>query len=195
MSERAGRIGRAFLAVVPDERALDAVARAMSSLALPGGWRATPREQWHVTLQFLGGVDDVDGVARAVSSVASRHHAFGVALGGGGAFPSARRAGAAWIGARAGEGALRALAGDVSDALAPLGYARDEERFHAHLTVARTRGRDRRDARPLVDGLSGAADGPPWTVRDVVLFESRTRPSGAEYSAVERFGLAGAEGA
>ena len=103
MSER---IGRAFLAVVPGERALDALARVVTSLALPDGWRATTREQWHVTLQFLGGVDDVDGVARAVSSVASRHRAFDVALGGGGAFPTARRAGAAWIGARSGERAL-----------------------------------------------------------------------------------------
>ncbi len=188
-------IGRAFLAVVPDARALDAIARAVDALTLPDGWRIVSRAQWHVTVQFLGAVADGPAVAGAVASVVTRHDAFDVALGGGGAFPSARRAGVLWIGARRGEDALGALAGDLSGALAPLGFARDEDRFHAHLTVARTRGRDRRDARPLVDALEAVADSPPWSVREVVLFESRTRASGAEYSVVERFPLRVGEGA
>jgi 2'-5' RNA ligase len=189
------RIGRAFLAVVPDARALDAIARSVSSLTLPGGWRVTSRAQWHVTLQFLGVVADVDVVVDAVASVVSRHDVFVVALGGGGAFPSARRAGVVWIGARRGDDGLSALARDVSTALAPRGFTSDEDRFHPHLTVARTRGRDRRDARALVEALASEPDGPSWCVREVVLFESRTRPSGAEYAVVERFPLHRGEGA
>jgi 2'-5' RNA ligase len=95
-----------------------------------------------------------------------------------------------WLGLTAGADALGELAGGLSVALRPLGYEREEDRFRPHLTVARTRGRDRRDARALVDAFDGAPLGERFSVGEVVLFESRTRPSGAEYAARARLPLA-----
>jgi 2'-5' RNA ligase len=187
-------IGRAFVAVVPPGSVLDAVGRAVAAAGdPPGGWRWTTPEQWHVTLQFLGRVEDAAVAVRALGPAVAAQQAFEARLGGAGAFPSARRAGVAWAGVTEGAEPFGALARSVSDALAPLGYARDEGRFHPHLTLARTRGRDRRDARPLVDALSGAALGERFEVAEVVLFESRTRPSGAEYVARARFPLGRAD--
>jgi 2'-5' RNA ligase len=184
-------MGRAFVAVVPPESVLDAVAEVVGNVgAAPPGWRWTGREQWHLTLQFLGRVDDADRAVSALRGAVEAHAIFAAQLGGAGAFPSVRRAGAAWVGLTTGADALGELAGGVSAALRPLGYEREEDRFRPHLTVARTRGRDRRDARALVDAFDGSPLGERFSVDEVVLFESRTLPSGAEYTARARVPLA-----
>jgi 2'-5' RNA ligase len=183
-------IGRAFVAVVPPAPVLDAIAEAVAAAGdPPPGWRWTAREQWHITLQFLGRVDDVEAVVAAMRDAAGAHVGFDARLGGAGAFPSARRAGVVWAGVSEGADALGDLASSVTGALGALGFEREEGRFHPHLTVARARGRDRRDARALVEALSGASAGERFRVGEIVLFESRTRPTGAEYVARARVPL------
>jgi 2'-5' RNA ligase len=184
-------IARAFVAIAPPERVLDAVGEAVSRVAVPDGWRWTPREQWHLTLLFLGAVADADAVVRALRGVCRGRSTFPLALGGAGAFPRARRAGVVWVGVDQGAEPLVSLADAVGEALAPIGHERDEARFHPHLTVARTRGRDQRDARALVAAMGDGRVGDPWTVDEVLLYESHTRPSGAEHAVVERFPLSG----
>jgi len=69
---------RAFLAIVPPRAVLDAVGKVAwraahrpAELALPRllSPRWTTREQWHLTLQFLGSHVDLDAAADALSSV------------------------------------------------------------------------------------------------------------------------------
>ena len=55
---------RAFVAVSPPDAVLDAVAARAAGVTIPG--RPTTRDQWHVTLQFLGNRADVDAVAAAL---------------------------------------------------------------------------------------------------------------------------------
>jgi 2'-5' RNA ligase len=182
-------IARAFVAIAPPERVLDAVGGAASRVVLPDGWRWTPREQWHLTLLFLGPVADADAVVRALRGACDGRSAFSLALGGAGAFPRARRAGVVWVGIEEGSEPLASLADAVGGAVAPIGHERDEARFHPHLTVARTRGREQRDAREVVAALGDGRVGDAWTVDEVLLFESHTRPSGAEHAVRERFPL------
>src|SRR5690606_4279651 len=61
-----GTLMRLFVGVVPPEGVLDAIER----LARPDrpGVRWTRRQQWHVTLRFLGEVDDPDPVAAALDA-------------------------------------------------------------------------------------------------------------------------------
>jgi 2'-5' RNA ligase len=184
-------IARAFVAIAPPEPVLDAVAAAVSRVVLPDGWRGTPREQWHLTLLFLGAVADADAVVRGLRGACADRGAFSLGLRGAGAFPRARRAGVVWVGVDEGAAPLVSLAEAVGGALAPLGHERDEARFHPHLTVARTRGRDQRDARELVAALGDDRLGERWIVNEVVLYESHTRSSGAEHAVVERFPLSG----
>ncbi len=186
------QIARAFVAVVPPAPVLDAVGRVVASAgAVPSGWRWVPREQWHLTLQFLGRVADADAVVAALAAATSSQPAFDARLGGAGAFPSARRAGVAWTGVVEGAEELSSLEGSVGSALEVLGYEREQAAFHPHVTLARARGRERRDARELVDALDAPRVGEPFRVDEVVLFESRTRPSGAEHVARARFPLPG----
>jgi 2'-5' RNA ligase len=190
------RIARAFVAVVPPAPVLDAVADAVALVGpAPAGWRWTPRQQWHLTLRFLGAVDDAEAVEAALRTALGARPGFDVHLGGAGAFPSSRRAGVLWTGVAGGEAALADLAAVAGAALEPLGYERETSQFHPHLTVARVRGRERRDARPLVAALSGVDLGERFAVGEVVLFESRTRPAGARYAARARFPLAGPDNA
>src|SRR5262245_16893474 len=168
---------RAFVAVEPPGEVLDVVASACSSLELPGGARRTTRDQWHVTLQFLGNHADVDAVVDALQQLAvSRGSA---RLGGSGAFPNERRGRVLWLGLRDGRELLQQLAAAVGVLLAPLGHEPEARAFHPHLTLARCKAPA--DLRPIVAALGSDPVGPAWTASEVVVFESRLRRDGAQY--------------
>jgi 2'-5' RNA ligase len=170
---------RAFLAVVPPDDVLDALERAIAPLADAGDARWSSRAQLHLTLQFLGRVDDEDELVEALHPVVGRAAPFAVRLAGGGAFGSVRRASVLWAGVGEGGDALVDLAGLVAGTTAAVGVPPEERPFHPHVTVARL-------ARPRdVSALSTALDasdlGASWPVRDVVMFRSETRRDGARY--------------
>jgi RNA 2',3'-cyclic 3'-phosphodiesterase len=182
-------IGRGFLAVVPPARVLDAIEAGVAPLRpTQRGIRWAPREQWHLTVQFLGRVADVDQLVAGLRAALEPVPAFALRLGGAGAFPSPQRASVAWIGVRDGRESLMAVADAVHAGTELLGFARDERVFRPHVTVGRL-------AKPapalsIVDGLADLAVGPAWSVEELVLFESRTRPSGAEHHERARITLA-----
>ncbi|MFI5046410.1 MAG: RNA 2',3'-cyclic phosphodiesterase [Acidimicrobiia bacterium] len=180
----AGSLRRGFLSVVPPPDVLAALDEAL----VPVRTVAPPRlswsrpSQWHLTAQFLGPVADVDALVRAVGRTVAGESVFAVGLGGVGAFPSPDRASVVWVGLDEGVDALASLAGAVERATAPLGYQSEGRPYAAHLTVARAR-------RPCPVGsvLASIGDGPfgrTWDVREIVLFESDTRPTGAVYREV-----------
>jgi len=169
-------VTRAFVAVVPPGPVLDALERATAGIDA-SVIRRTTRAQWHLTLQFLGDVTDLDAVARALATLAVP--AGSVRLGGAGAFPNVRRGQVLWVGSADGEEFLTTLAGEVAARLAPLGFDPEDRRFHPHLTLGRTR--TATDVRAIVERLEARDFGPAWTVRDIVLYESRLLRSGAEY--------------
>ena len=175
---------RGFLAVVPPGdvlAALDAALAPVRAVAPPRLSWSRP-SQWHLTLQFLGPVGDVDALVQAVVAGMHEERVFAAGLGGAGAFPSAEHASVVWVGIDEGTEALASLAGAVEAATAPLGYEPESRPFAAHLTVARGR-------RPCRVGsvLASIGEGPfgrAWDVREVVVFESDTRPSGGVYREV-----------
>jgi 2'-5' RNA ligase len=180
------QLGRGFLAVVPPDEALDAVDAAVSRIELPSTARRMARSQWHLTLQFLGNRVDFDAVAGEVDALAVRGGT--VALGGAGAFPSDRRGRILWLGVREGDALLSQLVAAVGALLEPIGYPPEDRPYHAHLTLARLKAPV--DLRPAVAELGPGPVGRPWTAGEVVLFQSTTRRTGAEYVARARFPLA-----
>jgi 2'-5' RNA ligase len=155
-------VTRAFVAVRPPDAVLDAVGRV--TLDLPGA-RRTPRDQWHITLQFLGDDVDVDAVASALATLSATPAE--VQLGAAGPLGNPRRSMVFAVFVRSGGEWLGRVAGEIAERLRPLGFAPDERPFVPHLTIARFK---RPTALPRDDG---SALGDPWTVREVVLFESR----------------------
>lgn len=184
--------GRAFVAVVPSNEVLDAVDAATTPLrgSVPDA-RWTMRDQWHVTLQFLGNHVDLDAVGAALKPLSEMGG--DARLGGGGAFPAQGRGRVLWLGLAEGAELIGRLATAVGSLLAPVGYEPDSRPFHAHLTLARLKAPG--DLREVVAALDGMAIGPTWAVNEVVLFQSHTRRTGAEYEQVARIPLAPRDGA
>lgn len=160
----------------------DAVAGELEAAVGPlradrGDLRWTGREAWHLTLAFLGEVDDaVTGkLVPRLTRAAARYPPLALRLSGAGAFPAAQRARVLWTGVQGDMRGLGALAASVAAGARRAGAppANESRGFRPHLTLARCRAPA--DVRPLVEALSGYA-GTPWTATGIYLIHSR--PSG-----------------
>ena len=176
-------MARLFVAVWPSGETL----QALASLPRPQapGVRWTTREQWHVTLRFLGRVSDVQQVADALASV--RGDATEAVLG-----PSVEHFG--WRVLQVPVRGLEALAGQVAGATAhleehrPGDGDRTERGFSGHVTLARIRPSHR--APPEVKAVVGAGVSGSWRAEEFCLVESHTLPTGARYEVLERYPVA-----
>jgi 2'-5' RNA ligase len=166
---------RLFVAIAPPPAVLD----ELDALTAPyragrPDLRWTSREAWHVTLAFLGQVDD-SAVARLrprLERAAWRHQAFRLTFSGGGAFPAATRANVLWGGLAGDRGALARLAQSVAAGASRAGAPPPDgrRRFQPHLTLARSR--VAADVTLIVAALAGY-QGPPWTADRMHLIRSR----------------------
>lgn len=166
------------MAVLPPERVLDAVA-GLARPATPG-LRWTAREQWHVTLRFLGAVDDAGPVVEALQGVAAGETAAPVEASLG---PAVGRFGNRVL--HVPVSGLDALAARVVEASAGCGRPPEGRGFAGHLTLARVA----HDARVDLGPLAGGRVSERWTVAAVCLVESHLGPAGPRYEVLERFAV------
>ena len=149
---------------------------------------------FHVTLQFLGDVDDRDlaGVCRAVAAVAAGEPPFRLSVSGLGAFPTPRRPKILWAGLGAGEDEVRRLFASLEPPLTELGVYRKEDRpYSPHLTLGRAKTEEA--GQLLVPELTKyrAWEGGETEVTEVVVFSSELRQTGPEYAVIGRGRLKG----
>lgn len=182
---------RLFVGVGLDEAVRAELARSLplqtpAVEAVPGLRWLAPRN-WHLTLQFLGRVQDdaLPAVQAACAEAARACSPFAIELGGAGAFKSARRATVLWIGVRAGHERLSALAEALCARTEPLGFAREQREFRSHLTVARLKAPQ--DVQALLGSLRVPALAMP--VAAFTLYRSHVSSRGAEYESLARFAL------
>ena len=161
---------RLFLAVFPPA---DVIER-LGEMERPEveGVRWTKREQWHITLRFLGEAEqrDVEGSLRGFrGSVAS------VRLG-----PVSKRLGARVLVLPA--AGLGELAAEVRNLTADIGQPPDRRDFTGHLTLARARKR-----------VPGAVVGLPFEAEfratELWLVASELHPGGARYTRLSHWPL------
>lgn len=166
---------RLFVAVWPSEQVLDAIA----ALSRPdiAGLRWTTRDQWHVTMRFLGSVDDVDAAVAAVHSIEAA--ACDVTVG-----PHVGRFGKRIL--HVPTHGLDDVAAATVAATALVGEPPEDRAFKGHLTLARSRRGDT-DLR----ALEGPAISGGWRADEVTLVRSHLGGSGARYEVIERVPLAG----
>jgi 2'-5' RNA ligase len=150
------------------------------------GAKWTRPEGRHLTLSFLGNVDDdrVMEISHALGRAASPHPPFEASFEEVGGFPDMHRPRVLWIGIGEGAEAMSALASSVRDELAPLGFEKEDRPFTAHLTLARFSKPRVIDEFPEVTVQLNR-----FRVDGVVLFRSQLHPKGARYTALERFPL------
>jgi 2'-5' RNA ligase len=181
---------RLFVGLVPSPAALDDLEAVCAPLRCGrADLRWTSRERWHITLAFLGEVNEetLPGLLPRMERAALRHRAFSLSLAGGGAFSSATRANVLWCGLSGDGKALGDLAMSVSAGARRAGAAPDEKkRFRPHVTLARCRAPV--DARAIVAALSGY-QGPPWAVKEIYLVRSTLGGSEPRYETQETWKL------
>ncbi len=181
---------RTFIAVELPPQAREALAQTQVR------WRAFApvTVRWadpqgvHLTLKFLGNIthEQTVNVTAAMERVARGVTPFQLALGAAGAFPNLQRPRVLWMGMIGELETLQALQQRLEEALATLGFPREERPFSPHLTLGRLR-----DPRKAVPGLSGALPSATWVVDQLILFRSTLLPSGAVYTPLSAVKLTG----
>jgi 2'-5' RNA ligase len=177
---------RLFIAIELDGHARRAIAGEQARLkaALDGdrsGLRWIRPEQMHLTLAFLGEIDDsrshvlIEMMRRPIMG-----EPFPVVFGGLGAFPPRGAPRVLWLGLTSGARQVMNVQQQVSDRVAGLGIPLEPRSFHPHLTLARwrtSRESDRRLPAPVGRDQVTRLD-----VEEVALIHSRLSQAGAAYT-------------
>jgi 2'-5' RNA ligase len=176
-------LARLFVAVDLDETTRHLMAATLGSLPLPGKPVAPPN--WHITLRFVGLVDEVtqDRLIAALDQ-ADKVEPFEVEFGGLGAFPRPARATVLWRVIQGDGGRLSTLAQSVESACGLSGLDPEDRPFRPHLTLARIR--PERNVSELLDVTLAPLR---MRVSELCLFQSHLGRGGARYEVLERFAL------
>jgi RNA 2',3'-cyclic 3'-phosphodiesterase len=180
--------------------------RRTDSTTSKHGPRWVRPENLHVTLKFIGHVDaaKLDLICTALSQ-ARFDPPVDIEFRGLGFFPSEKRPRVLWVGIK-GSLNLAALANEIDQRLEPLGVARETREFTPHLTLVRfdppgtsekLRAAIQKAAseQPLRHSSGQAEMAVPrqfgaFHTGEFHLIESKTKPSGAEYTTLHSFRFA-----
>ncbi|HEY3929047.1 MAG TPA: RNA 2',3'-cyclic phosphodiesterase [Candidatus Koribacter sp.] len=169
----------------------------VDSLRRVPGIRFMPSESYHVTLKFLGEVQDPDRAKHAAEIV--RAESFKISFRETGFFPNPKSPRVYWAGIHA-DDRLPQLAAALDESLSHAGFSKEERPFRPHLTLARSGSGSptpRRDEQPVA-GFRALVylvekNPPPdfgtMTASEFFLYESKLSPRGAQYTKVARFPL------
>jgi RNA 2',3'-cyclic 3'-phosphodiesterase len=165
---------RLFVAIEPPASALAELAAAVASLqAAAPELRWTSSGSWHLTLAFLGEVDEaiLPDLRTRLARAAHRHPPQRLAFAGGGAFPAPARARVLWAGVRAESRAITMLAASVAAGARRAGAPPPDEgrKYSPHLTLARCR--EPADVCLLAAALDDFS-GMEWTASSIHLMRS-----------------------
>ncbi len=179
------------MAIEPPPEALAELAAVVEPLRIAApDLRWASRESWHLTLAFLGDVDErvVPELSTRLQRAAGRHPSQRLAIDSGGAFPSLAQARVIWAGIRGDHPALAALAASVAAGARRAGAPPPDEgrKYRPHLTLARCR--QPVDATQLTTALSGFT-GADWTAASISLVSSQLGAGPPRYNELARWPL------
>jgi len=183
------------LAVPDDVKAKLEAAPADLRRALPDrNVRWARREQFHLTLRFLGDVEATraEALAEAIRAACAGFGALHLRAEQIGCFPDRGYPRVVWVGVRDEAERLPRLQQVVEAASAGFTGEPKEQRFTGHLTLARIKGIKRPEAEALNKAAAGTADRVfgQWTAYQIELMRSELLPQGARHSSLASIGLA-----
>ena len=175
---------RLFVAIRPPEDIRDLLVDAMDQGA---DFRWQDDAQLHITLRVIGEVgrptaNDLADALRRIHAPPLKLHIAGV-----GRFEQ-RNSGALWAAIEPKQ-PVSALAAKIERVCQSLGLEAERRSFHPHITLARWKGRRRREVQAFLErthGLSSDA----FMICEFILFESRLSRHGAHYEEITRYKLA-----
>lgn len=188
---------RLFIAVTLPEGVRTKIEEAQAVLrrAVPdSAVRWARRDQFHITLRFLGNVDAclVEPLAEAVQGACRGFAAFRLRAEGIGFFPNARAPRVIWAGVNDRQNLLPRLQHAVEAGVRNFTGEETEGKFIGHVTLSRIKGLSRAEtevAGRLVSGMTQAFFG-EWTASNVEVIRSVLSPAGARYVTLGTVALA-----
>ncbi len=177
---------RAFFGLpLPDSHraALEPFLRRSAEVA--PGFRWTPAANLHVTIRFLGSVEEAVAWRIADSVEAGRPAGFDLELDRVGTFKRGRLARVVWLGLGSGAEEAGRLAAAVERECRAAGLEPEERKFSAHLTLARARERMGAPAPVLGDPPRL----PAWRAGQLILYRSHLGRGGSVYEPVRTIRL------
>lgn len=177
---------RLFWAIsLPDahKRSIEKVLQPLRSEEIDARW--VTRENLHVTVKFLGEVEDekVNDVIEAARGAALKTPSLQTHLTEFGCFPNCGKARVLWVGIDDPGDTLANLAARLDEELGQLGLKRESRKLHPHVTVARLR--EPRSVREVLDRVGPMNfETAPFEVGELVAFRSYLSPKGSTYERV-----------
>ncbi|MGO8674498.1 MAG: RNA 2',3'-cyclic phosphodiesterase [Limisphaerales bacterium] len=146
----------------------------------------TRREQFHLTLGFLGNVaaGRVGALVEAVRGACGGFAPLRLRAVGVGCFPDMRSPRVVWLGVGDAQQALPRLQRAIQAASASFTSQESEERFSGHLTLGRIKGIGRVEAERLAGHARAMAERlfGEWTAEGVQIMRSELSPQGARHT-------------
>jgi 2'-5' RNA ligase len=144
------------------------------------GLRWLPADQLHLTLSFLGDVDEAAEARLREALLDVRVPPFFLPLQGVGTFQARDRPSVVWVGVGTGHPHLFALHRRIQDAVLHAGLEPDLKPFHPHVTVARAKDISAQALKPFLRKHSDAEFG-LFKVTGFDLFSSELASEGATH--------------
>ena len=177
---------RVFVAVPVADEARHRLSHLIAGTvdSVPG--RVVRPENWHVTLRFLGEIDEtsLERLSGCLDG-ADLGRSFDLRWSGMGAFPRSARATVLWLGLDRGRDELVTLAGVVDHAVDRAGFGQEDRPFRPHLTLSRLR--PSQDVTRLIE--SAGRIEVPMPVDEVVVYQTLLGEGAASYRVLEVFPL------
>ncbi len=175
---------RAFIAIAVPESVLQRclqISDRLQRLDLDG--RFTRCGSIHLTLQFLGNVDEkqITPIDRILQEAGREAMPFSLEVKSLGVFPNLKRPRVLWIGVHPVD-ILSDLQARLQNSLERLGFPGEDRPFHPHLTLLRLK--SRKNLSGLVEYLEVEGEGEQagaFNVEEVHLYQSIQKPDGARY--------------
>jgi len=150
------------------------------------GLRWLPAEQLHLTMSFLGDINEAHREPLRTALTGVRVPPFFLPLAGVGSFNARGRPSVVWVGVGKGHPHLFALHHHIQDAVLHAGLEPDLKPFRPHVTVARARGISRQALQPFLRRHSETEVG-LWKVTGFALYSSVLAPEGATHTVEMQF--------
>ncbi|MGC8744682.1 MAG: RNA 2',3'-cyclic phosphodiesterase [Verrucomicrobiia bacterium] len=189
---------RCFIAIRPPDAVLDKILGLMKDFEkkIPNEFiRWCSKEQLHLTLKFLGNVNesDIEKLQQSIGNSCSGFSQFELTICGLGCFPVFDFPKIIWLGITGETNILRALQETIEINVCEFGDSKEEREFKPHLTLGRIKNAPRRELFSIGKGLKVAVSQVGvignWIVREVLLMQSVLQPSGAVYNELAKFNL------
>lgn len=142
------------------------------------------KEKLHVTLKFLGSVDDsnVPEITSVISGIVRNYSPFETDIIGFGGFPDMRYPRILYIGLSENP-ELSSLQGRIDEALEPLGFPKETRGFLPHVTIGRIKSRLRiKETLPIPEKYK-------FMIDEIAVVKSETRRDGSVYTPLHIFHL------